>query len=486
MYPRREYLGRITPMRVTLFATLCLLMVSFGWPATVQAAPVSQTIVSTTTITEPISAAEDIGVLESDPDFNAPRQPYFVLNSRPNGGFDHNFIRFDLSFLPAAAIIVHAYVEVYVEAAPENSPLLIQFGHVEGDWDAEALTWSTQPTVTWRAGGQTATGVGPIAWPAKSLLESWLDGSRTNYGMAIRGQTPNTGGTRATTIEGATDDDDDECNEDKFPPRLVVTYRVPNDSNPRTDLGDAPDSTNHHGMDNTAYVAGNILGHFPTVWDGSTNQPAGPRHVNQTVEGFLGQYISREDEADQGTDLDGPNNILQTIVPGVTADIANNDDGDDGWRNRNIGFPNCSEQTLTVRITKAPTATLETMVLNVWFDGNRDGDWADSDSCSAILGFPQNKMSYEWIVQDHIVDMTAIPAGGFVDLPINTERILNNTPLDRHWMRFTLSEEPAVQPVSGELPDGRGPHPNGALDSFEHGETEDVLQKPPSPREDGE
>ncbi|MEZ4618042.1 MAG: hypothetical protein R2867_21375 [Caldilineaceae bacterium] len=89
-------------------------------------------------------------------------------------------------------------------------------------------------------------------------------------------------------------------------------------------------------------------------------------------------------------------------------------------------------------------------------------------------------------MQNHVVDMTAIPAGGYVDLPVTTERILNVSGGLPHWMRFTLSEARAVQPPSGDPPDGRGPHPNSAQKSFRFGETEDVLQKPPAPGEPGE
>ena len=42
------------------------------------------------------------------------------------------------------------------------------------------------------------------------------------------------------------------------------------------DLGDAPDSTNHHGQPNTAYPATGVLGQFPTVYDVPANQAAGP------------------------------------------------------------------------------------------------------------------------------------------------------------------------------------------------------------------
>src|SRR5690606_19421652 len=129
--------------------------------------------------------------------------------------------------------------------------------------------------------------------------------------------------------------------------------------------------------------------------------------------------------------------------------------------------------------------TRNRMYLNVWFDGNRDGDWADVAPCQPPNGGPA-EASYEWIVQDYIVDMTAIPAGGFLDFQIDTERVLNSTPGKPHWMRFTLSESRAVQPGGNNYPDGGGPHPSAAPGGYGFGETEDIFQRPSPPGEDGE
>ena len=239
------------------------------------------------------------------------------------------------------------------------------------------------------------------------------------------------------------------------------------------DLGDAPDSTNHHAnMVNTAYPA--VAGRFPTVWEDPGN-PSGPRHDNATREAILGNFMSREAEADQGPDGDGVNNILQAGV-----DVANLDRFDDGWRNRNVPIADCRPTTLRVRVTKAAAATLEKMYLNVWFDGNRDGDWEDLKSCVVE---DKTFTAYEWIVQDFVVDLTAIPAGGFVDINVPTLAVLVDTSGDAPgslwarppWMRFTLSEEKAPLNSATALADGRGPQNPLA---YKWGETEDVRYRP--------
>ncbi|HEY6557980.1 MAG TPA: DNRLRE domain-containing protein [Polyangiaceae bacterium] len=379
----------------------------------------------------------------------------------------YSLVEFDTSVLPADAQIQSAELVLRFTGhyAGERS---VEVGRVTTDWSETTVTWNTQPTITW--GGPQATVSGEAAadirFNVKSIVSAWQAGSAPNEGFALRGV-----GNGPGKIFHSKD------TSEQYAPRLVVTYTRPVDTpDPRTDLGDAPDSTNHHGVVNTAYVG--VPGQFPTVWN-MANQPAGPRHVNASLEGFLGNFVSREIEADQGSDQDGPNNILRNAA-GVVSDVADEDRGDDGWRNPNIRFFNCQEQTLRVRVSKAATAQRATMYLNVFFDGVRDGDWNDTAACQPPSGGPA-QASYEWIVQNQIVDMTSIPAGGFRDFDINTVRVLNATQGMPHWMRFMLSEEPAVQPPAGGLPDGRGPHPASPLGSYRFGETEDVFQLPPPP-----
>jgi plastocyanin len=380
----------------------------------------------------------------------------------------HNvFVQFDLSVLPANATINAAelrleYTGVY------TTPNSVEVGRVEGSWDEATLTYGLpQPAITWGGPIQPVSVAGPVSWNVTALVTQWQAGARPNYGFGLRG------------LDGPllAFHSRDNIN---LEPKLVLTYTTPaDDGSPRPDLGDAPDSSNSLGIPNTAYPG--VPGNFPTVWGGTpAGQPAGPRHANQSGEGVLGEYLSRENEADSGPDQDnGHNNILDG-----GADNADNDRGDDGWRNRNIRFFDCQRQTLTIRISKAQNATLNKMHLNVWFDGNRDGDWEDTAACQPEDEGPA-QASYEWIVQDYFVDMTAVPAGGFLDIQVTTERVLNATPGQAHWMRFMLSEELAVKPPLA-LADGRGPHPGSPLGSYKFGETEDVLQKPAPAGEPGE
>jgi hypothetical protein len=396
----------------------------------------------------------------------------FIWTGTPNGHLA--YVQFDLLELPANATISSADLRLSFQGTYTGAAN-VEVGRNDGAWDEATVTWNTRPASTFNSNLQPVGDTrGDIVWPVTGLVNQWHNGTAPNYGFALRGDgtlkafhSKETGCIPSTNIS---------CDPLRQPPRLVVTYTVPPEEGPRPDLGDAPDSSNNVGINpNTAYPG--IAGNFPTVWNGTlAGEPAGPYHANGRGEGFLGNTRSREVEADSGNDADGLNNILNG-----GADNANNDRGDDGWRNRNARFENCEQTTLRVRVNKASGATLDRMYLNVWFDGNRDGDWADRALCTPqgeALAIP----AYEWIVQDYFVDMTGIPAGGYVDIDITTETVLNNTPDKAHWMRFTLSEQRAPQSANGRT-DGRGPHPS--VGSYQFGETEDYVQRPQPPGEDG-
>lgn len=243
-----------------------------------------------------------------------------------------------------------------------------------------------------------------------------------------------------------------------------------------TDFGDAPDSdSNHHAKPNTAYATGPVLGHFPSVWDGTpATEGSGPNHQD-AGQYWLGAAVTSEKDADLLPDDDTITNILNNGVD----DVANHDKADDGWLNPNAPLDNCRETTLKVHISRsALPPSLNVLYLNVWFDGNRDGDWNDIGECPQIKA-----RAFEWIVQNWtLVNPAAIPATG-IDVAVPTVLVHNLKPDADAWLRFTLSEQPAVAALPG-LPDGRGPAAPNAF--FRLGETEDYYRKGETQGQPGE
>jgi len=198
----------------------------------------------------------------------------------------------------------------------------------------------------------------------------------------------------------------------------------------KTDLGDAPDSTNNYGVAMTAYPSQGMLpvvvpAHYPTVYnDGTGTGPYGPVHMNAQVAAFLGKKITRETEADTGADEDGVNNIRPST------DTPNRDQGDDGIVFP-ISLPNCWWSTFDYIVNIITPNT--DLYVNVWIDWNRDGDWDDTPDC------PEGPAP-EWAVQNQFL----------FNLPVGSNKITTPAILPWHpengtedvWMRITLSGQP--------------------------------------------
>jgi hypothetical protein len=231
-----------------------------------------------------------------------------------------------------------------------------------------------------------------------------------------------------------------------------------------SDYGDAPDSFYWGyagGGDMLAYLSPITVGKFPTSFYATKPSPQGPKHrfVNPL---HLGDGFSLELWADRG--------FRRNIDPlTLASDLDVNDDGIDPAA---VAFQHCMPTTVPFRITMSQAAhdrlTAEdgNAYINIWLDGNRDGDWEDWLDCDGIQA------------PEHIVIDQAImpPAGGVYDLIAATANLpvpLSEVGKDM-WLRITVSDEPSVKPLltpnGTAYGDGRGPSAG-----FRYGETEDYL-----------
>ncbi len=221
------------------------------------------------------------------------------------------------------------------------------------------------------------------------------------------------------------------------------------------DLGDAPASDNHHGVVMTAYPG--VQAHFPTVFGAPV---PGPLHWASSALMFgpwdsqLGGLASAEGEADRWYDEDGFNN-LQPLL-----DLADLDQPDDG-----LVFPGpvapCMPLLLTIHgVIPGFTPGPWTRFVNVWIDGNADGDWADVHTCVMPNDAP------EWALQN-VLAPGPFPGAFVLAMPV---MVYQQTAGDPFWIRVSIAEQLApLDPVTGRA-DGRGP-----VLGYAFGETEDYL-----------
>lgn len=237
-------------------------------------------------------------------------------------------------------------------------------------------------------------------------------------------------------------------------PTETATPTIPEQGD--SDLGDAPDSTNHAGAIMTAYPAGGppgVLGHFPSVLDPATGLPPGPRHVGSLSDCWLGDNVTLELEADIWADDDGINNL------DTANDLPDLDGADDGLISFPLPPPDCQEITIEYRVTVAGAPGPR--YFNLWCDWNRDGDWEDTPQCPGVQG---PVPAPEWAVQNQLLNLTP----GTHLLVSSQFLAYNPDPEQPIWIRLMLASNPTA------LSDGSGPV-GGA---FEGGETEDYYLVP--------
>jgi len=271
-------------------------------------------------------------------------------------------------------------------------------------------------------------------------------------------------------------EEDTTCPDPVANPRLAANHLI-NIPVRSSDLGDAPDSTNHSaGAAAIMPAYAGVQANFPTVFDPTTGAEQGPIHRYPQFL-HLGQRVSREAEADSGPDQDPQNNLLPST------DSPNNDRGDDGTELASWALQHCQSTQLPVQIYISPAAVTwfqqkgEKAYLNSWLDFTRDGDWADVVSCQDSDN--QSRRAVEHIVVDYAVDVVTLGVGlhtitvptGIVHWPVDAIQ-------QPAWARLTLSERVANKTVTADTlsyGDGRG-----YSSAFRTGETEDYLYLDPA------
>ena len=91
----------------------------------------------------------------------------------------------DLSALSSAATINSAKLGLYRYDASSSNPLTLDAHQITSSW-AENVTYSTRPSFNSTVESSvTTTTNGWYEWDVTNLVQQWIDGSATNYGVTI-------------------------------------------------------------------------------------------------------------------------------------------------------------------------------------------------------------------------------------------------------------------------------------------------------------
>lgn len=209
---------------------------------------------------------------------------------------------------------------------------------------------------------------------------------------------------------------------------------------PEGDYGDAPDGTSA----NFVNVNPEIEGSYPSVLV-DPNRIDYIVHLSPLERVYLGLFVTEE----------------------MNAKVTDLDEFDDGWGNGSLAT--CHFAELDLFATVPEDATAGPIYLNLLFDWNHDGFWADFSVCATeTRGFVQ---APEWSVRN--LELSSAPYrigpgfAGTVTLPV----FVTGPTQGEIWGRFTISTEPVDESIFVPVESG-GAGWNGS-GRFAYGETED-------------
>jgi len=133
-----------------------------------------------------------------------------------------SFIQFNLNIIPANALITSA--QLNMATAWPTLPLAydIDLHQVVADWDEMTVTWNNQPSFNPLVVATVPATGEPRgewqSWNVTSLVQAWVNGSATNYGVVLKVTNEAVLHTRTSFVSS------DSSAPSQWKPKLVVTY----------------------------------------------------------------------------------------------------------------------------------------------------------------------------------------------------------------------------------------------------------------------
>ena len=215
---------------IIIFLTIVTILPVLGQTETA-APPPSPKTYSTT-----LESDYSVYVSQEQPtkNFNSGTNKYY-LNIQQNE-FEYkdvSLVKFDLSTLPDDADILDAEIRLYLTADPSSSAAVNMYPIREA-WIENDVTWNSKPSYKDFTKTQglidsiTISTDGWKEWDAASIVEDWIDGTRTNYGVAFE--------TNENLPRFRSDDS-------SYKPRIWILYKSSSGEEPEDPPEEPPEDT---------------------------------------------------------------------------------------------------------------------------------------------------------------------------------------------------------------------------------------------------
>ncbi len=134
----------------------------------------------------------DTWVSQANPNTNYNNDTSLSVSRSSGGSQNHALLKFDLADLPPNIAVTDARLEMYSILNRGNTPdaplaFAVYPDAIMADWNPATVTWNSKP-VTLNVGD---AGVTPIynswtQWNVTNIVQGWVEGTRPNYGIALR------------------------------------------------------------------------------------------------------------------------------------------------------------------------------------------------------------------------------------------------------------------------------------------------------------
>jgi hypothetical protein len=135
-------------------------------------------------------------------------------------------LQFDLSAIPAEAIIDEAQLQLNLIQWEGPAPYNLILNNLADPWDEASVTWSSHPGfyVNYGTPSLTPAAVAPVSFDTTAMVADWVSGSHANNGLGLG--TPRASGTDPYAVYFSSRERSDMAEW----PQLTVACHLPTDS----------------------------------------------------------------------------------------------------------------------------------------------------------------------------------------------------------------------------------------------------------------